>query len=162
MAVKQSPQLQAVQDQMRPGVLSRDGFLGSDPRNLVDILDQDDAAVKRLGRSHRAIAARMRELLRAGRDGLGDPVVFAPHFEVTVESYQGKLPCPFGHPGTFRKTAVTVVNTALDKTIRYTDLPLHLIEHHGFYQGRGAPYRLEPAELVEVLDVPRSTEEAAP
>lgn len=151
--MKQTPQLQAAQAQMRAGLLSRDGFLGQDQRNLVDILDTDDAVVKRLGSSHRTIAQRMRSLLRAGKAGLGEPIDVDPHFEVTVESYQGKLPCPFGHAGVFRKTIVTVLNKRLDKELRFTELGIHLIEAHGFYQGRGATYRLEPSDLVTVLEV---------
>ncbi|MBU1535256.1 hypothetical protein KKF84_08035, partial [Myxococcota bacterium] len=38
--------------------------------------------------------------------------------------------------------------------ITYTDLSIHLIAHHGFYQGRGAHFRLDPAHLVDVLEVP--------
>ncbi|NQT54365.1 hypothetical protein HQ576_20070, partial [bacterium] len=36
-------------------------------------------------------------------------------------------------------------------TLRFTALSIHLIRAHGFYQGRGAPYRLEPTQLAELL-----------
>ena len=49
---------------------------------------------------------------------------------------------------------VTVDNKALDLQVRYTELGIHLVEQHGFYQGRGATYRVAPADLVTILEVP--------
>ena len=54
--MKQSPQMQKIQNAMRPGVITLNGFLGTDDRNLDDILTADDALVKRLNLTHQAIA----------------------------------------------------------------------------------------------------------
>jgi hypothetical protein len=35
----------------------------------------------------------------------------------------------------------------------FTDLHIHLIGVHGFYEGRGTPFRLEPGDLVAILEV---------
>ncbi|MDD5706221.1 MAG: hypothetical protein PHR35_09865 [Kiritimatiellae bacterium] len=150
--MKQTPQLDMAQARMRPGVIVRDGFLGVETRRLVDLLEDDDAAVKRLRVTHAAIAARMRALRAAGAAGLGDIVTVAPHFEVRVDSERGKLRCPFAD-GLAAKTTIEVVNRALERAIIFTDMGIHLIEAHGFYNGRGSPYRLEPEALVETLEV---------
>lgn len=151
--MKQPPHLAAAQDRMRRGALSRDGFLGDDPRPLVEILTDDEAAVARLGVTHGAIARRMRHFFRAGREGLGDPVVVDERFEVLVEEWRGKIACPFGHPGTFAKDRVTVTNLSSGRSVSYTALGLHLVESHGFYQGRCSDHRVDPADLVAVLEV---------
>lgn len=151
--MKQTVQLQRIQERMRPGVITRDGFLGDDRRNLVDILVSDDAEVKRLGVSHPKVAERMIELRDAGMRGLGEYIEVEPHFEVRVDTVRGKLPCPFGDPGIFPKTNVSVRNLASGREILYTDLHIHMILAHGFYEGKGSPLRLEPRELVEVLEV---------
>ncbi len=156
--MKLTPQLKAAQEQMKPGVISRDGFMGSDLRNLVDILVADEAEVRRLGFTHRQLAVRMRALLQAGKKGLGDPIDVEDNFEVTVTSHRGKMPCPFGHAGIFRKTVVTVKNKQLGETVTFTELGIHLIEKHGFYQGLGATYRLAPHDIVTILEVPNETE----
>ena len=155
--MKLTPQLKAAQEQMKPGVISRDGFLGTDLRNLVDILITDEAEVRRLDFTHRQLAARMRALFQAGKSGLGDPIDVEEDFEVTVISHMGKMPCPFGHAGTFRKTVITVLNKKLEKSVTFTELGIHLIEKHGFYQGLGATYRLNPHDLVTILEVPNES-----
>ena len=150
--MKQTPSLRDAQSSMRAGAISRDGYLGDDPRGLAEILEADDARVQRLGLTHAAIAARMRALRDAGADALGVTVRTPPHFEVTVEGYPGKLPCPFGHRG-IRKINTQVRNIARGTEIGYSDMSIHLIEAHGFYEGHGSPFRLEPADLAATLEI---------
>ncbi len=38
--------------------------------------------------------------------------------------------------------------------MRWTDLSIHLIETHAFFQGKGSAFRLEPAELAAFLKLP--------
>jgi hypothetical protein len=151
--MKQTVQMQQVREQMAPGVITRDGFLGDDRRPLADILLADEAAEKALDLDHQAVAARMIELRDAGMAGLGEFVDVAPHFEVRVDSVRGRLPCPFGDPGMFPKTNITVRNRQTGREIAFTDLHIHLILAHGFYEGRGSPFRLEPKDLAEVLEI---------
>lgn len=151
--MKQTVQLAKIQERMQPGIITRDGFLGTDRRNLIDILVEDDAAVKRMDLTHETIARRMIDLRDAGFRGLGNFISVAPHFEVRVDSVRGKLPCPFGDPGIFPKTNTTVKNLDTGKTVTFTDLHIHMIWSHGFYEGKGPPFRLEPEELASVLEV---------
>jgi hypothetical protein len=151
--MKQTVQMDRIQEKMKAGVITRDGFLGTDGRKLIDILLEDDGAVQRLNLSHVRVAQRMIELRDAGMAGLGDYISVEPHFEVRVDSVRGKLPCPFGDPGIFPKTNVTVRNLASGREITFTDLHIHLIGSHGFYEGRGSVFRLDPPALAEILEV---------
>lgn len=151
--MKQTVQLQRIQERMAPGVVSRDGFLGTDPRPLIDILLADEGEVNRLGLDHRYIADRMMDLRAAGATGLGAAVDVAPHFVVRVQEFRGSHACPFGDPGMFPISTTTVRNTRLGREVAFTDLGIHLVSSHGFYEGRGSPFRLEPAELAEVLEI---------
>jgi len=152
--VKQSRQDDIIQDRMRPGVITRDGLLGSDRRSLRDILEADEAEVRRLGLSHAVIAARLRALRDAGAQGLGEPVTVFDHFEVRVDSVRGLLPCPFPHEGLCRKEFVDVRNLRSGERVTYTEMNIHMIEAHGFYEGTGSPFRQEPAALARVLEIP--------
>ncbi len=151
--MKQSPELSIAQANMKPGAITLFGFFGPDDRNLIDILIEDDGEVKRLGLTHEQIAKRMEELRDEGLKGLGEFTKVEPHFEVRVESVRGKLPCPFEEPGLHRKTNTQVRNLSSGKEVVYSDLQIHLIAAHGFYQGRGSRFRLNPSELAEVLEI---------
>jgi hypothetical protein len=151
--MKQTVQMREIQERMKPGVITRDGFLGKDRRNLIDILQEDDAEVKRRNLTHTQIAERMLQFREAGKKGLGEFISVPPHFEVRVDSVRGKLPCPFKHPGLIRKTNITVRNLQSNREITYTDMHIHMIGEHGFYEGRGSSFRLEVKDIVETLEI---------
>ncbi len=159
--MKQTPQMNEIQKRMRPGAITLSGFIGKDERNLIDIITADDALVRRLGFTHDKIANGMMAMRDAGIRGLGDFINVPPHFEVRVDSVRGKLPCPFGDPGIFPKTNITVKNTVKNKEITFTDLNIHMILAHGFYQGKDSLFRLEPEELVDVLEIKPDDEESS-
>ena len=154
--MKQTVQLSRIQEKMKPGVITRDGFLGNDTRNLIDMLVEDNETVKRMDLAHKEVAQHMIDLRDAGLRGLGNFISVSPHFEVRVDSVRGKLPCPFGDPGIFQKTNTTVKNLKTGKEVTYTDLHIHMIGSHGFYEGRGSPFRLNPEDLVAVLEVKKT------
>jgi hypothetical protein len=151
--MKQTPELDKVQERMRPGIISRDGFLGDDPRPLADILAADAQRVAALGLTHAAVAARLRALTEAARGGLGAPVKVDDRIEVTLEEARGVLPCPWPHPGVHRKARVCLRRLDTGETLVWTILQIHLVETHGFYEGEGCPYRLSPAALKRILDI---------
>ena len=151
--MKESPHIKKAEKNMKPGVITLDGFLGHDSRPLMEILIADEAAVRRMGLTHKAVAERMSYFLHAGKEGLGEYVSVPPHFEVRVQSVRGKLPCPFGDPGLIPKTNITVKNRKLDREITFTEFHLHLVGEHGFYEGHGSPFRIDPEGLREVLEI---------
>ncbi|MHC4591813.1 MAG: hypothetical protein ACYS8L_03845 [Planctomycetota bacterium] len=53
--MRQPPLLKMVQDRMRPGLITRDGFLGTDRRQLLEILEEDQNTVSALGLRHEQI-----------------------------------------------------------------------------------------------------------
>ncbi len=136
---------------LQPGNISREGFLGNDSRSLAEIVAADQAEVARLGLSHQQIAQRMKEFRDAGEKGLGDWVAMPPHWEVRTDAVRGQLPCPFEDSGLYPKTMITVRNIRNGREIVYSDLLIHLIEQHGFYEGRGSVFRLEPQRIAETL-----------
>ncbi|MDW7658658.1 MAG: hypothetical protein SCM11_15935 [Bacillota bacterium] len=149
--MKQTPEQKSIEANLQPGTISADGFLGDDTRNLTDIIRADQAIVNRLSLSHQTIAARLRELTAKGRNGLGRPVLVDDHLEIIVEDYMGSIPCPFRDYTHFSKQLTTCKDKNSGRSIRWTDLNIHMIEVHGFYEGRGSPFRVEPADVGEIL-----------
>ncbi|MDD5677925.1 MAG: hypothetical protein PHW60_08035 [Kiritimatiellae bacterium] len=145
----------AIEQTLRQASATREGFLGPDSRSLAAILRADDKAVRQRGLTHARIAKQLLALRQAGWKGLGELVSVPPHFEVRVDAARGKLPCPFGDPGSFAKVNTTVCNLERGTEITFTDLNIHLIAIHGFYEGRGAPFRLDPEQLMDTLEMGR-------
>lgn len=151
--MRQTPELNTVEARMRSGAIVREGFLGTDHRTLSEILDEDQNTVNRLGVTHAQIADRMDHLCEEGKGGLGTTVRVDADFEVSVQSVRGFLPCPWGHKGLYPKLNVHVRNRRTGRTMLWTGMQIHLIREHGFYQGRGSGFRIEPEDAVEILDV---------
>ncbi len=144
--MKTNPTIKEAQKALRNG-----NFLGQDKRALATILRADDQIVRAHGLTHRQIAARLAALRDAALPALGAPVLVPPHFEVRAESERGLLVCPFDDSSVLAKTNMIVYNQARKQTLIYTDMHIHFIAEHGFYEGRGAPMRLEPQTLIEIL-----------
>jgi hypothetical protein len=147
--VKQSPDEKRITERMAPGVLCRDGFLGTDRRPLREILETDEHAVAGLGTTHEAIAAKLQHAYDRARAGLGTSVDIGEGLAAVYREAMGRIPCPWGD-GSFPKGVVEL--TAADgESMSFTVLSVHFIASHGFYQGRGSPFRLEPAELARLF-----------
>ena len=96
------------------------------------------------------IAEKLEYLMEQGRKGLGEPVTVDGKWLVRTDEARGVIVCPW-EDGVFKKINVTVDRTDIKKSISYTDLSIHMLKEHGFLEGRGAPFRLEPSVLAEVL-----------
>jgi hypothetical protein len=151
--MKQTPELQQAQARMRPGLISRDGFLGDDMRPLSEIIDQDESTVHSLGLTHRQIADRMEYFTERGKGGLGTTVDVDDRFHVRVETVRGVIPCPWGHRGLYPKVNVWFRNMETGEEMTWTALSIHLIRAHGFYEGRGSTFRVDPGLAKRALEL---------
>lgn len=152
--MKMSPEYVKAQANMQAGVITSDGFLGNDHRNLTDIIEQDEELMTSVGLEWEPVVARMRHLLKEGRKGLGEPVTVDGDWIVQVSEARGFLASPF-EDGIYRKVNAEVVLAPGGKptaeTLYYSELSLHLLEKFHFLQGHGSPFRLEPAHIKKVL-----------
>ncbi len=80
-------------------------------------------------------------------------------FEVADVETRGRVHCPWPHPSAFRKNLIVLRRLDTGEELRWSDLHAHLIEAHGFYEGRGGPWRLEPETLQRVLELKSEREE---
>ena len=149
--MQQSPELERLEQILKSHKFSGPGFLGEDQRSLAEILEADAAVLFELGTNCREVAARMEEITGTARAGLETTVRISPELEVRIIESRGMIPCPWPHPGRYGKAVTTAKRRDTGKTISWSDLNIHLIEKHGFFEGRGAFFRLDPRELVEII-----------
>lgn len=154
--MKMSPEYTKAQENMQPGVITSDGFLGDDTRNIVDIIEADEEEFSRLGLDFDDVVSRLRRLLEEGRRGLGEPVTVDDTWIVTTSEARGHLASPF-EDGIYRKVNAQIQHAPGGKptgdTLLVSDLSLHLIEKNHFLQGKGAPFRIEPEMIKTVLEL---------
>lgn len=141
------PRMARIEEHLRRG-----NYLRGDERPLQRILDDDEAAVTRLGMDLEALADKMQRLFEEGRKGFGDPVVVDEAYEVTVLEYRGTTPSPWTDQHAIPKAVVEARNLRTGRRLRFSLVSLHLIRNYSFFQGKGSPFRLEPRELYEFFE----------
>lgn len=146
---------------MRPGakvdVGSEKGFLGADEK-LLDVLAMDNrTVVEEMGLSHQELAKHLHALgaigfwqLKHNRAG-AEFVYQGRRFKVGMVVTKGTQLSPF-RDGTDSGSNATVENLETGKKLEYALLVPYMIERYGFYEGTGTPWRVDPKQIVEVLD----------
>jgi hypothetical protein len=176
--MKESPQTKHLEEILKSSKIVMGGFLGDDRRSISEIIDTDMAQVAKSGFTLEQIAARMQEITKAAISGLGNWVLIpfrdrqpittnvvgttehataeevraATHeLRTRVEEAKGLMVCPWPHPGRFAKrvTEVQLVNT--NEFIMWSDLNIHMIREHGFFEGKSSNFRIEPGELIKII-----------
>lgn len=149
--MKESPQDRKLEELLRSSRLAAGGFMGHDNRSVSEVIDADAAELSRLGFTKEQAAERMREITQVAISGLGTWVRVGDDLEGKVDEAKGRLICPWPHKGRLAKriTMVKVIETG--ESIRWSDLNTHLISEHGFFEGKGSNFRIEPRELVRII-----------
>lgn len=155
--MKQNPADTALRKRMVPGALSRDGFLGNDARDIAEIIAADRAELEAADVTVAEIADMLDALHRAADDALETPCpVCGGTLSVRMTEVMGRIPCPFACGAALHK-GVVEVSCPERRVIRFTPLHAHLIREHGFFQGRGAAFRLEPRDAIALLQLYRNS-----
>jgi hypothetical protein len=154
--MKESPQTKHLEEILRSSKIVAGGFMGTDTRGIFEIIDIDSATVAKSGFTITQIAARMREITKQATPLLGNWTKYQTLL-VKVDEAKGTLPCPWPHPKKFAKRLTHVKSADPQATshesqvIKWSDLNIHLIESHGFFEGKGSAYRIEPDKLIKII-----------
>jgi hypothetical protein len=149
--MKKSPQSQKLENMLRSSRIVAGGFMGDDTRPVEEIIDADLGSLAKLGRTADEIAGRMQEITNTAIAGLGNWVKIDPYRMALVDEAKGTLTCPWPHPGRFAKRVTTLKLVESGQTVTWSDLNIHLIAGHSFFEGYGSAYRIEPAMLVSAI-----------
>ena len=148
--MKQNPREREIYHNFKPGTISKEGFLGNDTRHVHDIIEADHKVLVKLGLDCKLIGDRLQFFIDEGKKGLESPVDLGD-FRSRVLWQRGMIPCPFGEPGLHYKIIAEVMHLKNDEKIRFSQLSVHLIREHGFFEGKGSIFRLKPEILVRFI-----------
>ena len=150
--MKQTYQEKIKRINFEPGQITKNGFLGTDQRHIHDIIQADEHILSRLEVNSNQIADRMQYFIEQGKKGL-ETLVTIGNYQLLFQWDRGMLPCPFGERGLHHKLVAEVLNKKINRSVRFSQLNVHLIRMHGFFGGKGSSFRIEPEEIVHVLDI---------
>ena len=149
--MKNPPDIQKLEAILRSSKLVANGFMGDDPRGVMEIIEADVSTLSKLGYTTEQVARRMQEITNMAIPHLGNWVRIDPQRQVRVDEAKGLLVCPWPHAGRFAKRVTIVRLIDSGRSIHWSDLNIHLIEKHGFFEGTNSAFRLEPKELVKII-----------
>lgn len=149
--MKQGPDIQELDIALRASTLVAGGFMGDDPRTVTEVIDSDAGELSHLGVTEKELAARMKAVTDKAAPGQGTWVEIAPGREAQVDETRGANPCPWRHRGRYFKRVTTVRRQDTGEMVRWSDLNMHMIAAHGFFEGKGSMFRIEPAALIKIL-----------
>jgi len=149
--MKQTPEEKKIQDKMAPGILSLQGFLGDDKRNLYEIIREDEKKILQIGKTKEEIAERMLHFTNQAFESYDGSIIIEEKFEIEYKSVRGRVICPFPDPGSYQKGKINFKNLENNISLSWSPLNIHMIKAHGFFEGIGSANRLEPEILVKAL-----------
>lgn len=149
--MKKTSQKKILEELLGSSKIVAGGFIGNDSRSLHDIIKADAAILAKLNYSHHQVVERMQKITDTAKAALGNWVKVDENIHARTEEAKGPLICPWPHPGAFAKRVTIAKNTNSKQTIKWSDLNIHLIKEHHFFEGKGSAFRLDPKKLVDII-----------
>lgn len=151
--MKQSPSEQKLYENLQPSKFSSEGFLGTDTRPINEIIADDLQTIDKLGITKDKLVSAIKEVYTKAKNSLGAEVSIIPDTTVRFYESMGRIPSPFSGDGVFEKGEAVVTAKHSGKSAIITALSINLIENHDFFQGKGSRYRIDPGEVVRILNI---------
>jgi predicted transcriptional regulator len=125
-------------------------YMGNDNRSISEIVATDLEELKRMDVSRAALAEKMEKIRDMAVSKLEEEIEIAPALIARADMARGVIHCPLCGE-TVGKTNILLTNKKSGESIVFSDMNIHLIEVHGFFEGKGSGFRLEPSALVDML-----------
>lgn len=118
---------------------------------MEEIASEDSVRLRKRGITREALVKALREAYQKAKDAFGAEVVIRAGVTAVFHESMGRVPSPFPGGGVFEKGEAVVTEHKTRARLVITQLSLHLIEKHGFFQGAGSRYRIDPDRAIDVL-----------
>ncbi len=127
-----------------------DEYLGNDNRSLQQIIEEDMQALQSIKVSIEKLVEKMIAIRDYALQELEKEINIKGDLFACAEEARGVLSCPLcGKP--VKKTNVILTNRLHNIKITFSDMNIHLIKEHHFFEGKGSKFRIEPLEIARML-----------
>ena len=138
-------------DNLKASRFSARGFLGTDSRPLDEIISEDMSILGKHQVSKKRLVEALEDVYNKAKEALGTEVVIRPGVKAVFYEAMGRIPSPFPGEGVFEKGEAILTEMDSGDVLNITRLGIHLIAKHGFFQGQGSPYRIDPIKVLKIL-----------
>jgi len=156
-------------DRLRPMRSSYAGFL-NETESFDDVLKSDRDTLRSLGLTYDQFADRLLTLTEKAHhkanlcsidmsydsywDMVEQGILVEKIYKVSFVCYMGYQECPFDCDGreALSDRDYTITNTETGESIFFSELHIHLIREHHFFEGH-TEYRLDPEQCARVLNI---------
>lgn len=149
--MKQDPKSEKLEKVLRSSVLVAHGFMGDDKRTVNEVIESDLRVLEKLGSNTEVLTQRMQQITNQAIKGLGTWVKISERLTARVDEAKGSIVCPWPHTGKFAKRVTILKNEISGVSISWSDLSIHMIKEHGFFEGKGSMLRVDPEILIEMI-----------
>lgn len=162
-------EFQQIESRMYPGQYSQEGFLQPGEK-LQKVIDTDAKFLTSVGITYDQIADRLdtiigkyyRLLNLAAENGeKSDQIIVESKYQVSRVGYMGAQECPFQnqeldksyHGYEYGSNDFTISNLQTGHSFTFNTLLIHLILDHHFFESPKSSHRLDPAQVISMLDI---------
>jgi archaellum biogenesis protein FlaJ (TadC family) len=153
--MKHAPQEESERRRLEPSKFSAEGFLGSDPRDVSEIIAEDQRMLDELRVDKQKVVESLTTIYSAAKAAQGAEVAIGKDLLAMFYESLGRIPSPFRGDGVFEKGEVALTHIPTGGKLYITALGINMIDRHGFFQGKGSRYRINPQDAMNIFGLCR-------
>ena len=161
-----------IEQRMYPGKSSDSGFLQQGEK-LEEVMEVDQKYLQSVSITYEQIADRLETIVgkyyrcqylhsQKNLDDVDSPAhMVEEKYMIGHWTYNGAQTCPFQneeldkayHGFDYGDTDITIRNINTGRSIVFNTLLLHMIRQHNFFESPKSSHRLEPGQVIELLEI---------
>lgn len=145
------------EQRLYPNSYSQVGFLGVNDK-LLDTVSKDLEYLESVNITTEQIANRLNRIIKQYFNSDSDHIIDGK-FKITDSiCTKGHQECPFHELDNDKKkpsgsSDYEITNVETGEKFWFPILIIHLIRAHGFFEGKGSSYRVEPETVIRILEI---------
>lgn len=126
--------------------------------SLQNIIMLDDQYLKSINITHNQIAEILENIYIIRSLNNINNIIINKKFEIIYEKDDDSIICPFQNKFLYPSNKIfddiiTIKNLDSNEEIKFNSIMIHMIKDHHFFGGKNTIYRLEPIDIIKILNI---------